>query len=340
MSATPTNGLVVVDKPAGWTSHDVVGKLRRFYGQRRVGHAGTLDPDATGVLLVGLGRVTRLLRFLQETTKTYEARVVFGIATDTLDASGAVLERAEMPLTRAQVEQASRGVPRRVAADPADGLGDQGQGPASVRAGAPRARRSSGRRARCASTASRSRRSSPARIPRSRSCWTVRVGPTCAPSPPTWVPRSAATRTSPTLRRTRVGSFGVDEAHSLEAIEADPPATCVTPRPRCATSNRSSCAATRYARSRTARRSRAARSFPTDAGVGPVRGRRRRRAAARRLRTPGCGREAGRRPRHGAAVKVYRDLADVPDGRGGPRRHDRRVRRCAPRSSGGAATRP
>ena len=58
------DGLVVVDKPAGCTSHDVVARLRKIYGQRKVGHAGTLDPDATGVLLVGLGRVTRLLRFL------------------------------------------------------------------------------------------------------------------------------------------------------------------------------------------------------------------------------------------------------------------------------------
>jgi tRNA pseudouridine55 synthase len=99
------DGLLVVDKQAGWTSHDVVAKLRGIYGQKRVGHAGTLDPDATGVLLVGLGRVTRLLRFLQEAGKTYRARVVFGIATDSLDASGAVLERAEMPITRAQLEQ-------------------------------------------------------------------------------------------------------------------------------------------------------------------------------------------------------------------------------------------
>jgi tRNA pseudouridine55 synthase len=99
------DGLLVVDKQAEWTSHDVVAKLRGIYGQKRVGHAGTLDPDATGVLLVGLGRVTRLLRFLQEAGKTYRARVVFGIATDTLDASGAVLERAEMPITREQLER-------------------------------------------------------------------------------------------------------------------------------------------------------------------------------------------------------------------------------------------
>ena len=98
----------MVDKPAAHTSHDVVARMRKLYGQRRVGHAGTLDPDATGVLLVGLGRATRLMRYLQETGKSYRARVVFGVATDTLDASGAVLERAEMPLEREQVELAAR----------------------------------------------------------------------------------------------------------------------------------------------------------------------------------------------------------------------------------------
>jgi tRNA pseudouridine55 synthase len=101
-----TDGLLVVDKPAGWTSHDIVAKLRGVFGQRRVGHAGTLDPDATGVLLVGLGRLTRCLRFLQEEGKTYRGSITFGIATDTLDAAGAVLEQAPMPITQADVERA------------------------------------------------------------------------------------------------------------------------------------------------------------------------------------------------------------------------------------------
>jgi len=92
-----TDGLVVVDKPAGWTSHDVVSRVRRIYGQRRVGHAGTLDPDATGVLLVGLGRATRLLRFLTETGKIYRGEVAFGVATDTLDAAGTETGRQAMP---------------------------------------------------------------------------------------------------------------------------------------------------------------------------------------------------------------------------------------------------
>jgi tRNA pseudouridine55 synthase len=92
----PVDGLVVVDKPAGWTSHDVVARLRRVFGQRRVGHAGTLDPDATGVLLVGLGRATRLLQFLSGMAKRYSGRLVLGAATDTLDASGEIVARWEM----------------------------------------------------------------------------------------------------------------------------------------------------------------------------------------------------------------------------------------------------
>jgi tRNA pseudouridine55 synthase len=89
-------GLVVIDKEAGWTSHDVVARCRRLFGQRRVGHAGTLDPDATGVLLVGLGRATRLMRFLTALPKTYSAEIVLGTATSTLDASGNVVGEWDM----------------------------------------------------------------------------------------------------------------------------------------------------------------------------------------------------------------------------------------------------
>ena len=83
-------GLVVVDKDPGWTSHDVVARCRNLLGQRRVGHAGALDPDATGVLLVGVGRFTRMLRFLAASSKSYEGEVVLGTVTSTLDASGEV----------------------------------------------------------------------------------------------------------------------------------------------------------------------------------------------------------------------------------------------------------
>lgn len=85
-----THGLVLLDKPAGWTSHDVVAKLRKHFGERQVGHAGTLDPGATGLLVIGVGNGTRLLRFLGESDKTYTCEIVFGTSTDTLDDSGAV----------------------------------------------------------------------------------------------------------------------------------------------------------------------------------------------------------------------------------------------------------
>jgi tRNA pseudouridine55 synthase len=86
----PPDGLVIVDKPAGWTSHDVVGRMRRLAGTRRVGHAGTLDPMATGVLVLGVERATRLLGHLALTRKRYEAVIRLGQATVTDDAEGEV----------------------------------------------------------------------------------------------------------------------------------------------------------------------------------------------------------------------------------------------------------
>ena len=91
-------GFVVVDKPSGMTSHDVVAAVRRASGTRRVGHAGTLDPMATGVVVVAIGRVTRLIRFVQDAVKEYLATAQFGVATDSLDADGAVLEREPMEI--------------------------------------------------------------------------------------------------------------------------------------------------------------------------------------------------------------------------------------------------
>ncbi len=91
-----THGVAVVDKPAGVTSHDVVGVLRRRFGERQVGHGGTLDPDATGVLVVAVGRATRLLRFVETTRKGYEGEVVLGTSTSTLDAAGEVIESFDM----------------------------------------------------------------------------------------------------------------------------------------------------------------------------------------------------------------------------------------------------
>ena len=222
------DGLVVVDKAPRWTSHDVVAKLRGVYGQRRIGHAGTLDPDATGVLLVGLGRATRLLRFLQEAGKEYRARVVFGVATDTLDASGAVLERAEMSITREQLEVAARAF-----------VGDIEQVPPMVSA-----LKVGGRRlyelARAGEEVERAAR--PVRIdelvvedfePGVYPEATIRV----ACSSGTYVRTLAADLGAAlvgcahlaTLRRLRVGSFTLDDARSIEAVEAGPDAAVRAP---------------------------------------------------------------------------------------------------------------
>ena len=92
--AGPTAGVLVVDKPAGWTSHQVVGRARRVLGTRKVGHAGTLDPLATGVLVLGVGRATRLLGQLALTDKAYDATIRLGQATLTDDAEGEVTENA------------------------------------------------------------------------------------------------------------------------------------------------------------------------------------------------------------------------------------------------------
>lgn len=98
-------GFLLIDKPPGWTSHDVVAKVRNLAATRKVGHAGTLDPMATGLLVLGLGRATRLLRFVQDRPKAYRATARFGVATDTLDADGVEIDRRPMPVTREQVVQ-------------------------------------------------------------------------------------------------------------------------------------------------------------------------------------------------------------------------------------------
>jgi tRNA pseudouridine55 synthase len=121
---TANNGLLLVDKPKGLTSHDVVARVRRILHERRVGHAGTLDPMATGLLIIGVGSATRLLRFAQAEVKHYSGEVTFGIATDSLDADGAVVDRRAVPtLTTDDVNRAAQAM-----------LGDQLQTPPMVSA--------------------------------------------------------------------------------------------------------------------------------------------------------------------------------------------------------------
>lgn len=103
----PPEGLLLVDKPKGMTSHDVVDAVRRACTTRKVGHAGTLDPMATGLLIVGVGRATRLLRFLGDLVKTYEGAGRLGAETDTLDAEGSIVRTRPVDATREAVERAA-----------------------------------------------------------------------------------------------------------------------------------------------------------------------------------------------------------------------------------------
>jgi tRNA pseudouridine55 synthase len=222
------DGLVVVDKPAGWTSHDVVAKLRKLYRQRRVGHAGTLDPDATGVLLVGLGRVTRLLRFLQESGKVYRGTVRFGVATSSLDASGDVLDRRPMPVTRDEVAEVAKCF-----------VGEIDQVPPMVSAVKIDGRRlhELARRGeevdRAARTVSIERLDIEGFEDGPYPAATIVVE--CGSG--TYIRSLAADLGAAlggpahleSLRRLRVASFGLDEARTLEQIEADPAAAVLPP---------------------------------------------------------------------------------------------------------------
>ena len=98
------NGIVIVDKPQGWTSQDVTARLRRVYATRRIGHGGTLDPMATGVLPVFVGRATRGVEFFEHAEKTYETLLLLGRTTDTQDVTGTVLAEKTVRLSPADIE--------------------------------------------------------------------------------------------------------------------------------------------------------------------------------------------------------------------------------------------
>ena len=97
------NGIIIIDKPQEWTSNDVVSRLRRVFNTRRIGHGGTLDPMATGVLPVFVGRATRGVEFFEHAEKVYETTIRFGLTTDTEDITGKVLTEAEVSLTEEEV---------------------------------------------------------------------------------------------------------------------------------------------------------------------------------------------------------------------------------------------
>ncbi len=226
-SGPRTDGVVVVDKPPGWTSHDVVARCRRIYGQRRVGHSGTLDPGATGVLLVGLGRATRLLRFLTDLPKDYTAELVLGVGTSTLDDGGEVVALADPAgVTGEQVRAAAAAltgpimqVPPMVSAVHVDGkrLHELArQGIEVERAARP--------------VTVHAFEVSPTADP---AVWRMDVS--CSSG--TYVRVLAADAGAAVgvpahlrnLRRMSIGSFHVGQARSLEAIESDPSAAVLTP---------------------------------------------------------------------------------------------------------------
>ncbi len=217
--APTTHGLAVVDKPAGVTSHDVVGMLRRRFDERQVGHAGTLDPDATGVLLVGVGKVTRLLRFLTALGKTYTGEVVLGTSTSTLDAAGEVTGTFDMSAVTAEMAKQVAAehltgpimqIPPMVSAVRIDGKTTARVGPRRHRGRSP-GETGNGPFVR------RGRYRRPIVCCASR-C-TARPARTSARSLTTSVDCSVVVRHLRNLRRTAVGSFSVDEAQPPDSCE-------------------------------------------------------------------------------------------------------------------------
>lgn len=221
-----THGFALVDKPGGLTSHDVVDQMRRRFSERQVGHGGTLDPDATGVLLVAVGAATKLLKFVSGLDKDYTAEVVLGTETSTLDAAGQVTARHDM--TGVTVDDARRVVAAHL-------LGDIEQIPPMVSA-----IKVDGRRlhelAREGIEIERAPR--PVHIARFEVEPTDRphvlsIAVTCSSG--TYIRSLAADLGRglgggahlTNLRRTRIGPFGLDEAHEVDQTVLLPPVAMV-----------------------------------------------------------------------------------------------------------------
>jgi tRNA pseudouridine55 synthase len=228
----PPDGLVVVDKPAGVTSHDVVARVRRMLGTRRVGHAGTLDPMATGVLVVGVGRATRLLGHLVGAGKTYEATIRLGQATTTDDAEGTVtscrdttrLDEQDIHAALAEFTGTFAQVPPAVSAIKVAGE----RAYARVRAGQDVTL--AARPVTVTRFAARAVRRLTVPGPPGVRCAVVDVDVVVDCSSGTYVRalgRDVGERLGVgghlvALRRTTVGPFRIDEAHTLEALAVDP----------------------------------------------------------------------------------------------------------------------
>ena len=223
MSTPPPAGLVIVDKPAGITSHDVVSRCRRFFGTRKVGHAGTLDPMATGVLVIGIERATKILGLLTASQKSYAATIRLGQTTSTEDAEGEVLETTSAAhITDSQIAAAIAGL-----------RGDIAQVPSAVSAIKVAGKRSYqlAREGHVVELPAR-----PVRIERFELLAVRRDGPfvdldvevDCSAG--TYIRALARDVGSElgvgghltALRRTRAGSFGLDQARTLEELGESP----------------------------------------------------------------------------------------------------------------------
>ena len=224
MSAPVLPGLVIVDKAAGMTSHDVVGRCRRLFGTRKVGHAGTLDPMATGVLVIGIERATKILGLLTATDKSYDATIRLGQTTSTEDAEGEVLQTISADrVTDADVEAAVERL-----------RGEIDQVPSSVSAIKVAGQRAyklarEGKPVELAARRVRISRFDVGAI-RHGSGGFVDVDVTVDCSSGTYI-RALARDVGTTLgvgghltalRRTRVGRYGLDEAHTLDQLADGP----------------------------------------------------------------------------------------------------------------------
>ena len=223
MTAAAPNGLVVIDKPVGMTSHDVVARIRRLVGTRKVGHAGTLDPMATGVLVVGVGRATRLLGHLALAEKGYTATIRLGASTVTDDAEGEVVDVAD----------ASGVTPAALAAEVAELTGTIRQVPSAVSAVKVDGVRSYARVRSGEQVALKAREVTIGRLEIMRTQWhgrhlDVDVEVDCSSG--TYVRALARDLGAAlgvgghltALRRTRVGPFGVDSARTLDQLAEAP----------------------------------------------------------------------------------------------------------------------
>ncbi|WP_442930562.1 tRNA pseudouridine(55) synthase TruB [Mycobacterium sp. NBC_00419] len=219
----PEPGIVVVDKPAGITSHDVVGRCRRIFGTRKVGHAGTLDPMATGVLVIGIERATKILGLLTATSKSYTATIRLGRSTTTDDAEGEVLQ--DIPAGHITDDQIEAGI--------ADLRGDILQRPSSVSAikiGGVRAYQLAreGQEVELAQRQVRIDRFEVLDIRRTAEAVDIDVEVDCSSG--TYIRALARDLGAAlgvgghltALRRTRVGGYGLDHARTLEVLAEAP----------------------------------------------------------------------------------------------------------------------